>query len=247
VTARDLPGFGVVPWSVLCGEGAVFLKSIERRWVSLIDRPGVKESELQKFICDHASLFFGQHLFVISGAELGSDFRVDFVVATDEASYGIDYTFVEIETPQSRVYTRSGDPSARLTHAMQQVRDWKSWLTRHRGVVRRFFPSEYFGWDEFTNLSFCVVIGRRGSPSSQTAKRNILARDSAIKIRSFDHLTDVLRARLSFLSDWGHLDKPTAVQPSTLNQLANPFARAYSWRDWRQVVDRPHFRFSHFV
>lgn len=247
MTARDFSDYGIVPWSVLCGRGASFLKAIERRWVWLIDRPGVKESKLQKFLSDHASLFFGPHLFVISGAELGSDFRVDFVVARDEASSGIDYTFVEIETPQSRVYTRSGDPSAKLTHAMQQVRDWKSWLTRHRGHVRRFFPSGYFGWDEFTNLSFCVVIGRRGPPGSQTAKRNALARDTGIKIRSFDYLTDVLRARLSFLSDWGHVDKPTAVQPSTLNQLANPFAQAYSWRAWRQVVDRPHFRFNHFV
>lgn len=244
---RDLGRDEVIPWSVLCGKGVAFLKPIERAWLSLINSTNVKEARLHDFLSDHASMFFGQHLFVISRAELGSDFQTDFVVARDEASYGINYAFVEIETPQSPVYNRAGDPSAKLTHAMQQVRDWKTWLTRHRGHVRRFFPSKYFGWDEFTNFSFCVVIGRRTGANSQTAKRNVLASETGIKIRSFDYLTDILRARLSLLSDWAHHDEPTAVQPGTLNQLANPFARAYSWRHWRQVVDRPHLRFSHFV
>jgi hypothetical protein len=33
----------------------------------------------------------------ISRADLGSDYQVDLAIASDEGSYGIDYTFVEIE------------------------------------------------------------------------------------------------------------------------------------------------------
>lgn len=247
MTLRDFEHDGIAPWSVLCGRGATFLKPIERKWVSLISEPHVKERQLHEFLSNHASLFFGQDVFVISRAELGSDFQADFVVVRDEASCGIDYTFVEIETPQCPVYTRSGNPSAGLTHAMQQVRDWRTWLTRHRGHVRRFFPSSYCGWDEFTNLSFCVIIGRRGSPDLLTARRNVLAREAGIKIRSFDYFTDMLRARFSFLRDLAPHDAGTKLRPGTLSQLANPFARAYSWRAWKRVVERRHFDWCHVV
>lgn len=237
----------IVPWDVLCSERTNILRSIERRWYSLVENPKVKESQLQEFLAKHASLFFGKAVFVISRAELGSDFQVDFVLATDEASYGIGYTFVEIETPQSVVYTRGGDPAARLTHAMQQVRNWKAWLARHRGHVRRFFPSVYWGREEFTNFSYCIVIGRRATKAFQSARRNILARENGISIRSFGHFTDMIRLSRVFLPTLApHADcgKPG---PVILNRLANPFAQAYSWRAWKSVVDQPHLHCCHFV
>jgi hypothetical protein len=247
LTLRDCADKEIVPWDVLCGDGTTILKSIGRKWHSIIDHPGVRESDIHEFLSEHSSLFFGQDAFVISRAELGSDFQVDFVIARDQASYGIGYTFVEIETPQSLVYTRSGDPSARLTHAIQQVLNWKTWLTRHRVHVRRFFPSKYWGWEEFTNLSFCIVIGRRGSQASVTAKRNVLARETGISIRSFDHFTDMFRLTSSFIPTLAPHDATGKTRDIALNQLANPFARAYSWRAWRKVVEQRHFDYCHFV
>jgi hypothetical protein len=237
----------LLPWSVLCREGRAILKSVERRWRSLLNDASVTEWDLHRYLADHAALFFGQELVVISRADLGSDYQADLVIASDEASYGIDYTFVEIESPHASPYTCSGDPCARLTHAIQQVLNWKTWLKRHRGHVRKFFPSGYFGWDEFTNLSFSVVIGRRTSPNTATAKRNVLAREMGIKIHSFDYLTERLRKGLSFLWDLSTLTE--GGQPGIIvrNQLANPFARAYSWRAWKEVVGEPHFEHEHFV
>lgn len=247
MTNPDYADNEIVPWDVLCGKGATILKSIEKKWQSLIDCPGVKEADIHEFLSDHSSLFFGEDVFVISKAELGCDFQADFVIATDKASYGIDYKFVEIETPQSPVYTRRGDPSARLTHALQQILNWKAWLTRHRGHVRRFFPSEYWGWDEFTNLSFCVVIGRRSSSTSQIAKRNALARETGISIRSFDYLTELLQLRFGFLPTFAPHDNCGKPGRIALNRLANPFARAYSWRAWKNVVEQWHFDWCHVV
>lgn len=244
---RDHSGKEIVPWDALCGRGTTILKAIEGKWHSLIENPRVKESDIQEFLSNHSSLFFGEAVFVISRAELGSDFQADFVIATDEASYGINYKFVEIETPQSSVYTRRGDPSARLTHAIQQVLNWKTWLTRHRGHVRRFFPSKYWGWEEFANLSFCIVIGRRTAQSSVTAKRNVLAQETRISIRSFDHFTDMLRQGFIFLPTLAPHDDCGRPGRIALNQLANPFARAYSWRAWRNVVEQRHFDCCHFV
>ena len=213
---------------MLRAKGTRFLNSIGRKWRSLIEDPHVKESEIQEFLSDHSSFFFGHAVFVISRAELGSDYQADFVITSDEASYGINYKFVEVETPQSRVYTRGGDPSARLTHAIQQVLNWRTWLSRHRGHVRKFFPSAYFGWDEFTNLSFCVVIGRRTSQASLTAKRNVLARETGISIRSFDCFTDMFRLMSSFLPTLAPHDATRRTGDVALNQLANPFTRAYT-------------------
>ena len=247
MTSQNRATKEIIPWDVLCAKTVTILRSIERKWQALIEAPTVKESHIHKFLSDHSGLFFGQDVFVISKAELGSDFQADFVVASDEASYGIDYKFVEIETPQCGIYTRRGDPSARLTHAIQQVLNWKAWLTRHRGHVRKFFPSQYYGWDEFTNLSFCIVIGRRSSQASTMAKRNAFARQMGVSIRSFDYLTEMLRLRSDFL--WNLTPHEEGSRPGrmALNQLANPFARAYSWQAWKQVVGERHLENAHFV
>ena len=237
----------LLPWSVLCSEGRAILKSVERRWRSLLNDGSVTESDLHRFLADHAGLFFGQESVVISRADLGSDYEVDLVIAGDEASYGIDYTFVEIESPRTPPYTRSGDPSARLSHAIQQVLNWKAWLKRHRGHVRKFFPSEYFGWEEFINLSFSIVIGRRTSPRTATAKRNVFAREMGIKIHSFDFLTERLRQGFSCFWDLSPLTEGAQPGLAARNQLANPFARAYSWRAWKDVVGEPDFEHGHFL
>jgi hypothetical protein len=80
-----------------------------------------------------------------------------------------------------------------------------------------------------------------------TAKRNILAQETGISIRSFDYLTDMLRQRCGFLWTLAPHDEYGKPGDVALNQLANPFARAYSWRAWKQVVERRNFQYSHFV
>lgn len=236
----------LIPWSLLSYERRALLESIESKWESLLGDPHAVESDLHQFIAEHASLFFGQGTVVISQFDLGSDYQVDFVIATDEASYGVSYNLVEIETPRTPPYTRSGNPSARLTHAIQQVLNWKTWLKRHRGHVRRFFPSEYHGWEEFTNFSYSIFIGR-GASSAMTAKRNELARQVEIEIRSFDYLTRTLREGIAHVSDC--TDQTDGFSPNlrTRNRLANPFTRAYTWRAWKELVDQPHFACIHFV
>lgn len=236
----------LIPWSLLSYERRDLLKSIQGKWESLLEDPHAVESDLHQFIAEYASLFFGQGTVVISRFDLGSDYQIDLVIAADEASNGVSYNLVEIETPRTPPYTRSANPSARLTHAIQQVVNWKTWLKRHRGHVRRFFPSEYHGWEEFTNFSYSIFIGR-GTSSAMTAKRNELAREVGIEIRSFDYLTRMLRERIAHVSDsTGQTDGFSPNLP-TRNRLANPFTRAYTWRDWKELVDQRHFDWCHFV
>jgi hypothetical protein len=236
----------LIPWGLLSYEERSILKQIETGWISLLGDPHVKEAELHRFMGEHAGLFFGQGAVVISRFELGSDYQIDFVVATDEASCGIDFNLIEIELPQTPPYTRSGNPSARLSHAIQQILDWKTWIKRYRGHVRRFFPSTYHGWEEFTNFSYTIFIGRRIS-SSLAAKRNELAREVGIEIRSFDYLTHRLRQTTSYVSDATFASDGGRPDLRTRNRLANPFAQAYTWQTWKEMVSQPHFACHHFI
>ena len=40
--------------------------------------------------------------------------------------------FIEIERADIPLFTKSGDPSAQLTHAIRQVQDWKNWVKKNR-------------------------------------------------------------------------------------------------------------------
>lgn len=41
-------------------------------------------------------------------------------------------TFIEIERSTEPLYTKSGDPTSFLTHAIQQAQDWKTWVEEKR-------------------------------------------------------------------------------------------------------------------
>ena len=54
----------------------------------------------------------------------GTDFKADFVLFAP-FSGGFDIDFVEIEPPDEPLYTKRGNPAARLATAIKQVQDWK--------------------------------------------------------------------------------------------------------------------------
>jgi hypothetical protein len=50
-------------------------------------------------------------------------------------------TFIEIERSNMPLFTKSGDPSAFLTHAIRQVQDWKKWVGDNRSFLHRKLTS----------------------------------------------------------------------------------------------------------
>lgn len=183
----------------------------------------------------------------MSKPELGSEHQADFVLASDQMSAGINYRFIEIESPHTVAYTVSGNPSARLTHAIQQVMDWKRWIKSNRGQYKKLFPSNYLGVQEFDNLSYCIYIGRRDQSPRLTALRNEYAKQVGIGIRSFDSLLDQLRV-LGFrdlVSPRG--SEGEGLDILTRNRLGNPFLKAYSWRAWKDLVLKGEFVCAHLL
>ena len=87
-----------IPWTRLTG--SPLLEKIKSEWQSLLDEPSTKEVDFQKYLSEHAGLFFPVSFpdqgLVISELSLGADFRADFVIASSQYSYGMVYHLIEI-------------------------------------------------------------------------------------------------------------------------------------------------------
>jgi hypothetical protein len=114
-----------------------------REFSSLLDKPS-DETEIQSFLENHSYFFNGIiRLFgaspLLAKISLGSDYEVDFA-CFDSGSCGPEWLLIEIESPKYSLFTKSGHLTAKATHAIQQVRDWQTWVDEHLEYARKTFP-----------------------------------------------------------------------------------------------------------
>jgi hypothetical protein len=247
---KELDFEKIYPWFLLRIEARSIVEKLLSEWNKLLNDASNDESVYHQFLAEHAGFFFSDGRYripVISKLRLGADYETDFVVMTDEKSYGFSYEFIEIETPHNALYTRSGDPRSRFTHSIQQVRNWKTWLEANWPEAKKLFPSKQFTIYDTPNFVFSVYIGRRSTSQDFLTLRNRLAADLDIRIHTFDYLTDCLQARPFPLYPsvvWQEWDR---VDYHILNQLANPFFKAYSHKNWRKIVRSRSLSFAHMI
>ncbi len=83
------------------------------------------ERPVQAFLEQHPLLLI-QHLggghgrYVIRKLRLGRDFVPDFVIG-ERDSNGFHWELVELESPTARMFTKAGDPTRALNHAIRQI------------------------------------------------------------------------------------------------------------------------------
>lgn len=114
------------------------------------------ELQIHKFLSEHIYFFncISRHTVPIySKVRLGAEYEADFAFY-DPSSYGAEWNFIEIESPAQKMFTKAGRPSAKLTHAIEQARDWNRWLKANLSYARQQFPLVEFPF-------FYVFIGRR--------------------------------------------------------------------------------------
>jgi hypothetical protein len=127
---------------------------------------------------------------------LGNQYEVDFF-CLDIPSSGDEWWGVELESTSKKVITKSGRKSAHLEHALQQVRDWRAWVTENlsyargpkekKGLGLRNIQPRFYGY---------VIIGRRRDYSdTANALRGQVLRDELIEIRSWDGIVERARQR----------------------------------------------------
>lgn len=237
-------------WSLL--RASPIFSVVQADWTGLLANKLLKEESYQKFISDHAGLFFSQGpsmngTLVVSKLRLGSDYITDFVLVRGARSLGVNYELIEIESPHDPVFVRQGHASSNLTAAVQQVHDWRKWIEKNREEAKRIFPSKEFIRGDDPNFTYTVVIGKRNGHVDDHARRNEYARTNGVAVRSFDYLSDLLTEMHFNPLVWISRDIVPNISALANNRFSNPFFFAYSDPEWRTICRRGDFSCSHTV
>jgi hypothetical protein len=173
-------------------DGSSFM-SIYEEFRNLLDREPY-EQEIHAFLQEHPKVL---HALVLCNQDIKlyskpniHKFELDFAISgfwgsTDRR----DWTLVEIERTTHNIFTKNGDPTAALTHALRQIIDWRQWVEDNLSYARTIFP-------DITPIpSALIVIGRRATLSKDDKARLavLMAGLFKISIRTYDHLLEICK------------------------------------------------------
>jgi hypothetical protein len=153
-----------------------------------------KEEELQSFLTLNPVWFAlqlggGHGRWVIPKQRLGSEHVTDFMIA-EKSSIGFEWYAVELESPTAMMFTKAGNPTQALTHAIRQIQDWRSWLRLNQNYAARAKDKGGLGLtDVSADLPGLVLIGRRDEVDESTnERRRQMINDLRIDIHTYDWL-----------------------------------------------------------
>lgn len=161
------------------------------------------ERPLQKHLEAHPLLLAqcvrgGHGRWVLPQKQLGSEFVTDFMVG-ERSSIGFEWLVVELERPRARLFTKTGDPTAQLNHAIRQITDWRAWLQANQNYAARRRDQQGLGLtDIVADVPGLILLGRRAeTPDATSGRRAQMSRDLGIQIHTYDWLTElaIRRAR----------------------------------------------------
>lgn len=144
----------------------------------------------------------GHGRWVIPQQRLGAEYVTDFVVG-ERSSIGFEWLAVELESPRAKLFTRAGDPTRQLNHAIRQVTDWRTWLQANQNYAARSRDDQGLGLtDVVAEIPGLILLGRREStPGTTRARRAQLSRTLGIKIHTYDWLTETAMQRARAMAD----------------------------------------------
>ena len=190
----------------------------------------VDETKIHSFLATHSYFFQGlirnEGLSPLySKIKLGSNYEADFAWF-DTSSNGPEWCFAEIEAPSRKMFTAMGYPSHWLTHAIQQVLDWHSWIHENLDYARKLMPhAEY-------PRGF-VFVGRRSELTPQKRKR--LRRlcyeyRRSVEIHTLDWFISAAHTFMFFIDDSRGGDWAIPSYALSHNELANGLpVEAFKW------------------
>ncbi|NDW18275.1 DUF4263 domain-containing protein [Dysgonomonas sp. 216] len=204
---------------------------VKNEWLELLNHD-YNELKYHEYIKDNAGFFFTDFAcyLTISKLKLGSEYEVDFVNIKDRWSNGIEYEFIEIEKPSSQLFTSAGVPAKDFNNALQQIRDWKRYLIENKSYFRKFLPFYNTRVLNDSCLKFTIIIGRRNDLAINVEKRNQIAQEANIEIRSFDYLTNLLDKNENNIYPCLDSDYGDEYERS----LTSPLFKAITDSDWKK-------------
>lgn len=172
-----------------------------RALAASLAQSSASERALQVLL-EHRPLLLVQQLggghgrWVIPQQRLGVQYVTDFLVG-EKHSGGYEWTAVELESPSAPIFTKRGDPSARLAHAVRQIQDWRAWLKRNQAYAANDRTQNGLGLRDIDPaLPGLVLIGRESTTDSRTNElRRQMASDLRIQIHTYDWLLRNARGR----------------------------------------------------
>jgi hypothetical protein len=196
----------------------------------------VDETIIHTFLATHSYFFQGPIRNsglspLYSKIKLGSNYEVDFAWF-DTSSNGPEWCFAEIEAPSRHMFTATGDPSRWLTHAIQQVLDWHSWIHDNLGYATKLMPHVEYP------RGF-VFIGRRSelTPLKRKRLRRLCYEyRRTIEIHTLDWFVSAAQNFMNYVDDskggdwhipskaFGHSDLAKGVPADAFAWLNSEFA-----------------------
>lgn len=147
-----------------------------------------KEAPFQKLLEGHPSLLAAAvgaswDTYVIPQKSFASAYVADFLVLSINSA-GPQWLLVEIEGACHEMYTKEGRLKKEVRHAVDQIHDWREWLTDNVA-----YAQDTLNLRGITNRAPGLVIIGRGEPvMERNAARARTAKDEDIRIQSWDWL-----------------------------------------------------------
>jgi hypothetical protein len=170
-----------------------------------------KEAQIQSYLEEHPVILLHAMLdgfypaastrsALFPKIALGNQYEVDFAYCNGN-SMGVWWTFVELERADVPLFTKAGDPTRYLTHAIRQVLDWQAWVVDHSeyacSELEKLTQGDPYIYDcccgQFRRpCNAVIVIGRRVSLSPKTNRRRIqlCTEIPRLEIITYDRLFD---------------------------------------------------------
>lgn len=127
----------------------------------------------------------GWKTFVIPKVRLGTEHVTDFLVLGLN-SVGPQWMTIELEAPRHLTLTQAGRLSGPTRHAIDQIRDWREWLTQHVSYAQ---SPQGLGLHGITaRAPGLVIIGRDDPSADRDAARSQPAENEHIQVHSWDWL-----------------------------------------------------------
>lgn len=146
------------------------------------------EAPLQEYLSEHPVLLTLEAARIHPKLKLGDDYITDFVMELGDQHY----VLVEIEAATRPLYTKAGNPSRELTHAVQQVEDWLQWVEDAAQYIQTKLPG-------IADPECLVIIGRRLKDTKLEAKwkrKQRMHAKSGITLMTYDDVLDKARRQL---------------------------------------------------
>jgi hypothetical protein len=102
------------------------------------------------------------------------------------------------------VLTKKGQPTARFTHAMQQVRDWRIWLRKNIQYAQNQLG--YIGLD--SEFEAIIVMGRRKDLNPEHHEKYRELSNEKVQVMSYDRMIEyTIGSARSLYQTWDNLTK----------------------------------------